>query len=202
MPSPINFERSLEQSLVLPNTKNAVPFLCSTTADSVSCIDVEPEVFASIPGEYTTRLIYSSFPNPTTVVFLPHVLAEFKAPGILVDASNRQVLLGMVSALYQRRALGFPRQFVFGISHERGHTVNVFAARWENTGADNQINCSLDTGGLADSPTEPSQQPANEDTQETYFSEHVNQYSHLSNGALDMQVPAWRIRSSTTVSSS
>ncbi|CAE6368986.1 unnamed protein product [Rhizoctonia solani] len=45
-------------------------------------------------------------------------------------ASKGQVVEGLVSALYQRRALGFPNHFVFGTAHHSQTTLEVLAATW------------------------------------------------------------------------
>ncbi|CUA68290.1 hypothetical protein RSOLAG22IIIB_07818 [Rhizoctonia solani] len=44
--------------------------------------------------------------------------------------SKCQVIEGLVSALYQRRALGFPNHFVFGTAHYSRTTLEVLAATW------------------------------------------------------------------------
>ncbi|KEP55626.1 hypothetical protein V565_002400 [Rhizoctonia solani 123E] len=61
--------------------------------------------------------------------FIPHWVTEFK-PHHSEPASRRQVVKGLVSALYQRRALGFPNHFVFGTAHHSRTCLEVLAATW------------------------------------------------------------------------
>lgn len=44
---------------------------------------------------------------------------------------TRQVQLGLVSGIYQRRAYGCPDQFVFGIAHHTSSCLDVLAATWD-----------------------------------------------------------------------
>ncbi|KAF8597967.1 hypothetical protein BDV93DRAFT_527033, partial [Ceratobasidium sp. AG-I] len=117
-----------ERTLALPDTRNtSLPFLCvTTTSDSVSCIQLERSLELFQP-------MYSSFSKRILTPVLPHCIAEFNMPMVELEVSIRQVQLGMVSALYQRRALGYPRQFVFGIAHQLGTFVLLLAARWESS---------------------------------------------------------------------
>ncbi|CUA75737.1 hypothetical protein RSOLAG22IIIB_06044 [Rhizoctonia solani] len=48
--------------------------------------------------------------------YIVHWVTELKCQ-LSEQASKRQVVKGLVSALYQRRALGFPNHFVFGTAH-------------------------------------------------------------------------------------
>ncbi|KAF8600398.1 hypothetical protein BDV93DRAFT_559375 [Ceratobasidium sp. AG-I] len=146
----------LDRMLSLPDTRNTntnLPFLCATTTpDSVSCIRLKRTILLLLP-------IYSSFPKPISTPLLPHCIAEYQAPGIAGDISIRQVQLGMVSALYQRRAMGLLKHFVFGISHESGFLVRMFAARWEpgtNNGDDPQsVPSSRQAGELLNARNAP-----------------------------------------------
>ncbi|KDN39272.1 hypothetical protein RSAG8_08907, partial [Rhizoctonia solani AG-8 WAC10335] len=44
--------------------------------------------------------------------------------------SKSQIVEGLVSALYQRRAFGFPNHFVFGTAHHSRTVLEVLAATW------------------------------------------------------------------------
>lgn len=152
--------------LLLPNTlASDLKLLCSTaTLHSVSCIDVGSEVLGRISSR--VHPTYSCFAKAPISLLLPHCLGGFKALAIEGSVSERQVLIGMVSALYQRRALGFPGHFVFGISHRRGCNVNVLAARWEtvvkpgtNTVADRIEHSSGMDDGLSSPPADAPGQP-------------------------------------------
>ncbi|KAF8602045.1 hypothetical protein BDV93DRAFT_524261 [Ceratobasidium sp. AG-I] len=166
----------LERVLALPSTVGAdFPSLCSTTiADSVTCISLGLEPLAAI--SYDTRSIYSCFPTATSVLLLPHCIIDVKTPEIDEVVSDRQVLFGMVSALYQRRALGFPQQFVFGISHGSGSFVYVYAARWENVGVGRLTERSPQPSGPSVHPIGALQGPADIDTQELDASEEIRKY--------------------------
>ncbi|CAE7069960.1 unnamed protein product [Rhizoctonia solani] len=61
--------------------------------------------------------------------YLLHWVTEFKSRGHTAN-SRHQVVEGLVSALYQRRAFGFPNHFVFGTAHHSGTTLEVLAATW------------------------------------------------------------------------
>ncbi|EUC57879.1 hypothetical protein RSOL_232790, partial [Rhizoctonia solani AG-3 Rhs1AP] len=61
--------------------------------------------------------------------FAPHWVTEYKRDRNELD-SKRQVAEGLVSALYQRRAYGFPDHFVFGSAHYDQTTIEVVAATW------------------------------------------------------------------------
>ncbi|KEP46459.1 hypothetical protein V565_197860 [Rhizoctonia solani 123E] len=61
--------------------------------------------------------------------FAPHWVTEYKRDCNELD-SKHQVAEGLVSALYQRRAYGFPDHFVFGSAHYDQTTIEVVAATW------------------------------------------------------------------------
>lgn len=179
--SPINFDIAWSGPLLY---QTPFPFLCSTTtADSLACIHVGHKIFSMTCASLLH--IYSCFPKPTTSLVLPHCIVDFQGPGIPLALSDHQVQLGMVSALYQRRALGFPHQFVFGIFYLYGYYVNVYAARWEpaakpgtNTEAEHRPARSTQKAGeLPDPPTDVPRQSTNRDTQEPSVSTKVILYS-------------------------
>ncbi|CUA77941.1 hypothetical protein RSOLAG22IIIB_12926 [Rhizoctonia solani] len=61
--------------------------------------------------------------------YAPHWVTEFNRDlGKL--ASERQVVEGLVSALYQRRGPGFPNHLVFGTAHYNEIILEVLAATW------------------------------------------------------------------------
>ncbi|KAG9085947.1 hypothetical protein FRC06_003351 [Ceratobasidium sp. 370] len=60
--------------------------------------------------------------------YLVHWVIEYKT--LAIEDVKRQVLYGMTSGLYQRRALGRLDDFVFGTAHA-GSGLVVYAARWE-----------------------------------------------------------------------
>ncbi|QRV98746.1 hypothetical protein RhiJN_26765 [Ceratobasidium sp. AG-Ba] len=73
--------------------------------------------------------------------FILHWVTEYKKAGS-ATAPLRQVPEGLVTGLYQRRALGFVDHFVFGMVHHSKYLVEVLAATWEPID-------SVDSSGLA-----------------------------------------------------
>ncbi|CAE6496468.1 unnamed protein product [Rhizoctonia solani] len=75
----------------------------------------------------------SCFPRtgsaPADCGYVVHWVTGFKHYGSEL-ASRRQVVKGLVSALYQRRALGFPSHLVFGTAHHSRTVLKVLAATW------------------------------------------------------------------------
>ncbi|KAG8701418.1 hypothetical protein FRC11_012186, partial [Ceratobasidium sp. 423] len=61
--------------------------------------------------------------------FILHWVTGFKRGG-QEKLSKQQVVEGLVTALYQRRALGFPNHFVFGTAHHSQVFLEVLAATW------------------------------------------------------------------------
>lgn len=55
-----------------------------------------------------------------------HCVTDYNKSG-----SQSRVLMGIVSGLYQRRALGMKDQFVFGVSQNLGNFLRVVAATWQ-----------------------------------------------------------------------
>ncbi|KAF8603567.1 hypothetical protein BDV93DRAFT_523323 [Ceratobasidium sp. AG-I] len=180
----------LERVLALP-TASGVPFSCATsTADSVTCINLGMKPLEAIT--YDIKCIYSCSPGPTNSLLLPHCIIQFKAPGIAGNVPERQVLFGMVSALHQRRALGFSEQFVFGISHEEASTVHVYAARWEHLRADPQAERSLQPSGPLNPSADASQHPVNnKNTQSLNARQEIRKYLFTS---FDLRKPDEAVR--------
>ncbi|KDN36855.1 hypothetical protein RSAG8_10553, partial [Rhizoctonia solani AG-8 WAC10335] len=61
--------------------------------------------------------------------YVPHWVTEFKRHHS-EQASNRQVVQGLVSTLYPRRVLGFPNHLVFGTARHTRTVLEVLAATW------------------------------------------------------------------------
>lgn len=119
--------------LTLP-TSVGTSFSCATTTvDSVTCIDLGTGPIRTTKN--SEKKIYSCFAKDTESLIVPHCVVEFKAPGIALEVSERQMILGMVSAANVRHSLSIPGQFVFGILRGGGSLVQVYGARWESTGA-------------------------------------------------------------------
>ncbi|QRW15498.1 hypothetical protein RhiLY_14497 [Ceratobasidium sp. AG-Ba] len=61
---------------------------------------------------------------------LAHWIVEYEKSEDQLKSVERQVYYGMVSSLWQRRALGYMDQFVFATAHV-GQQLTVYAATWE-----------------------------------------------------------------------
>ncbi|KAG8686296.1 hypothetical protein FRC11_009190, partial [Ceratobasidium sp. 423] len=74
-------------------------------------------------------LVYRTQSGSPECRFILHWVTEFKRTGD-EKPSKQQVVEGLVSGLYQRRALGFPNHFIFGTAHHSETTLEVLAATW------------------------------------------------------------------------
>ncbi|KDN36315.1 hypothetical protein RSAG8_10937, partial [Rhizoctonia solani AG-8 WAC10335] len=123
-----------ERKLAIPhhitNKKpNNTPRLSDTQPDA--CAFITMLDFQDLPVGSTTAL--SCFPRAESIDpeyrYALHWVTEFKRDHD--DAvSKSQVVEGLVSALYQRRAFGFPNHFVFGTAHHSRTVLEVLAATW------------------------------------------------------------------------
>ncbi|KAG8726029.1 hypothetical protein FRC11_000983, partial [Ceratobasidium sp. 423] len=117
----------LERQLQMPG-----PF-SSTKPDACTFIvmtaDTDPP--ALIEGDIQPALscLATTVGSPPEPGYILHWVTEFK-PHHDEKPSKCQVVQGLVSALYQRRALGFPKHFVFGTAHHSRTVLEVLAATW------------------------------------------------------------------------
>ncbi|CUA78003.1 hypothetical protein RSOLAG22IIIB_12970 [Rhizoctonia solani] len=99
--------------------------------DGCAFIQIIEGPSASVKGDLGPAL--SCFPRVGAAnVDCDHILhwvTEFKRD-LSEVASKRRVVEGLVSALYQRRALGFPNHFVFGTADHSQTSLEVLAATW------------------------------------------------------------------------
>ncbi|KAG9102756.1 hypothetical protein FRC06_001208 [Ceratobasidium sp. 370] len=120
---------TMEPTLNLPKASGSGVSCTSVTPDSAFCISAGDDIEAPVD----TRRAFSSLANQGRVasLLLPHLLTEFESPETAGPPAMRQLILAMVSALYQRRALRQTEHFVFGICHTGPLcSVDVIAARW------------------------------------------------------------------------
>ncbi|KAG8753571.1 hypothetical protein FRC11_007300 [Ceratobasidium sp. 423] len=114
-------ERTLQLPALSYHARSARPDAC-TFIVSPEVPRVEPSLFTAL----------TCFPGDTGIplqcLFL-HWVTDFKR-AFDKEESIRQVLEGLVSGLYQRRALGFTDHFVFGTAHHTRGLLDVFAATW------------------------------------------------------------------------
>ncbi|CAE7146244.1 unnamed protein product [Rhizoctonia solani] len=105
-------------------------------------LNVKPDgcAYIPIPGNITKMVVepkdtpalscfYTSESSPPNCSYILHWVTEFKRRAQAVT-SRQQVVEGLVSALYQRRAFGFPNHFVFGTAHYNQNILEVLAATW------------------------------------------------------------------------
>ncbi|KEP48964.1 hypothetical protein V565_111410 [Rhizoctonia solani 123E] len=104
--------------------------------------EVQPDACAFIPLSTSSvfggalggaRAALSCFPSTFSSTsnhrYVLHWVTEYKRDQDELD-SKHQVAEGLVSALYQRRAYGFPDHFVFGSAHYNRTVIEVIAATW------------------------------------------------------------------------
>ncbi|CAE6479283.1 unnamed protein product [Rhizoctonia solani] len=101
--------------------------------------EIQPDACAFIPMPSIPSLVtsvsvaLSCFPSTDSTIpshrYALDWVTEYKRDHNKLD-SRRQVAEGLVSALYQRRAYGFPNHFVFGSAHYSRTTIEVIAATW------------------------------------------------------------------------
>ncbi|EUC61505.1 hypothetical protein RSOL_396330 [Rhizoctonia solani AG-3 Rhs1AP] len=120
-------ERKLKIPRVPEQAGDVQPDACAFIVLPPSIQTVQPKSWAAL----------SCFPSSASTSGLDHCYAlhwvtEFKRDGNEA-LSKCQVVEGLVSALYQRRAFGCPNHFVFGTAHYSRTTLEVLAATWVPT---------------------------------------------------------------------
>ncbi|KAF8703693.1 hypothetical protein RHS03_06176, partial [Rhizoctonia solani] len=117
-----------ECTVKLPNT-NIVRIADSTVDSILFLFNPNPQnsgSFKVIPTPVRAGLTCTT--DMVDTLELVHWVTEYKKSDLA--AVQRQVYYGMVSSLWQRRALGRMEDFVFGAAHNEQDLV-VYAARWE-----------------------------------------------------------------------
>ncbi|CAE6474060.1 unnamed protein product [Rhizoctonia solani] len=118
-----------ERTLQIPRPSDKHPSY--TKPDACSFIPIPNGPAALALRELLPAL--SCFPRtgsaPAECGYVVHWVTDFKHHHSEA-ASRHQVVKGLVSALYQRRALGFPNHIVFGTAHHSRTVLEVLAATW------------------------------------------------------------------------
>ncbi|QRW17480.1 hypothetical protein RhiXN_05482 [Rhizoctonia solani] len=117
-----------ECTVKLPNT-NIVRIADSTVDSILFLFNPNPQnsgSFKVIPTPVRAGLTCTT--DMVDTLELVHWVTEYKKSDLA--AVQRQVYYGMVSSLWQRRALGRMEDFVFGAAHNE-QDLMVYAARWE-----------------------------------------------------------------------
>ncbi|KAG8735529.1 hypothetical protein FRC12_018027 [Ceratobasidium sp. 428] len=118
------FKSRLECKLKLPSTEAVKIQDC--IADSVTFL-----YFPSLPIQMFSLELRKGLACTSIepqFLELVHWVTEFKL--VDLDGVRRQICYGMVSSLWQRRAIGRMNDFVFGTAHA-ATSMTVYAARWE-----------------------------------------------------------------------
>ncbi|CAE7225555.1 unnamed protein product [Rhizoctonia solani] len=111
--------------------------------DSCAFIPIPKHIAgAAPPAARSSLLCLMAESNQPNYGYLLHWVTEFKRLG-QAENSRHQVVEGLVSALYQRRAFGFPNHFVFGTAYHSRTTLEVLAATWVPSESDNPGACSM-----------------------------------------------------------
>lgn len=119
------FRYSQECTLQLPQQA----LVHSTQADSVVFISIENDrPIMTLGVERACSVLPESVPRGFLRVL--HWALEYKRNYGTEVVCTRQVLFAMVAGVYQRRAFGFPSDFVFGTVHKPGESLEILAATW------------------------------------------------------------------------
>ncbi|CAE7127198.1 unnamed protein product [Rhizoctonia solani] len=118
-----------EHRLQIPHTtqKN----ITYVVPDACAFVPISDTIADSIPPPLRPGLtcFSSTETGPPNYGYILHWVTEFKG-GSQVAKSRHQVVEGLVAALYQRRAFGFPNHLIFGTAHHSYTTLEVLAATW------------------------------------------------------------------------
>ncbi|KAB5587685.1 hypothetical protein CTheo_8875 [Ceratobasidium theobromae] len=108
------FQHRMERRMKLPGTSNENAPI-RVTPDSCAFIRAET---SAVQGK-AARGSCSSIAHPSHEAYylFPHWINEYKQHDGQKRMSINQVILGLVSGLYQRRSLGFPHHFIFAMAH-------------------------------------------------------------------------------------
>ncbi|EUC60788.1 hypothetical protein RSOL_365300 [Rhizoctonia solani AG-3 Rhs1AP] len=125
--------QSEERVLYRTERKLAIPCLPTQAGQArrENSGEVQPDAcaFIYLPISEPPGIAQAALCTTADYRFAPHWVTEYKRDHDRLD-SRRQVTEGLVSALYQRRAFGFPNHFVFGTAHYLRTTIEVVAATW------------------------------------------------------------------------
>ncbi|QRV93419.1 hypothetical protein RhiJN_21437 [Ceratobasidium sp. AG-Ba] len=114
----------LQRSLKLPEV-GVQPVVASVELDAIDVIRFPSLGPYSLDMRY--RLSCFSASQPPVRLEVVHCVTSYESN----VKGERQAQMGIVSAMYQRCALGIKDQFVFGIIHKDGLNFRVIAAKWQ-----------------------------------------------------------------------
>ncbi|KAF8716651.1 hypothetical protein RHS02_09846, partial [Rhizoctonia solani] len=118
-----------EQTLKLPSAATEAFDVTGTTADGVHTLDIPNlRVYLNLEFRKLTSAIKEVHLIPPATFAMIHCVTEYKREGSGVN----QVMMGMVSGLYQKKILGL-KQLVFGIYQCGTDFVEVVSATWHNS---------------------------------------------------------------------
>ncbi|KAG8734129.1 hypothetical protein FRC11_011392 [Ceratobasidium sp. 423] len=120
-----------ERDLKLPNpngmTANDSINVATTTADGISFL-VFPKFKAYNRLGNVRRALAAYGTGQHKKLIVVHCVVEYKR----TDSGANQVMMGLVSGLYQRRGLKMRNHFVFGVFQDNTDHLQVVAAAWRN----------------------------------------------------------------------
>ncbi|KAF8597749.1 hypothetical protein BDV93DRAFT_561976 [Ceratobasidium sp. AG-I] len=116
----------LDRKLQLPGAGSIPDMLAASTAHfSVPSLEGFSQLLPAAQRPFSTLI--DARVDKLQVL---HWATDYKPDGAQhEEAAERQVMMAMVSGLYQRRALGFLEHFVFGAAHS-GNLLRVLAGAW------------------------------------------------------------------------
>ncbi|CAE7077660.1 unnamed protein product [Rhizoctonia solani] len=118
---------STEQDLKLPQARFGRCDVTHTMADGVMLAAIDFKPYRANPEMQTAATaLCSEIPRHLQVV---HCVVEFEGESSLSGANK--AIMGVVSAAYQKRVLGVPGQFTFGVFQYQKYFVQVFAGAWQ-----------------------------------------------------------------------
>ncbi|KEP45135.1 hypothetical protein V565_313450 [Rhizoctonia solani 123E] len=152
---------------VVYRTERKLAIPCLPTQENTGQVQSDACAFIYLP--LTTPPVAARAALSTTADnrFAPHWVTEYKRDHDELGSKD-QVAEGLVSALYQRRAYGFPNHFVFGSAHYSRTTIEVLAATWVRSDefADPGARSQGAKTASAVSPEDPKTNPADNSLQQ------------------------------------
>ncbi|KAB5587997.1 hypothetical protein CTheo_8559 [Ceratobasidium theobromae] len=130
----------MERAMKLPKTNNENAPI-RTKVDASAFIRAETLAIHGLAAQGSCSSIVHE--SQEAYFLAPHWVNEYKRLDGKKRMSINQVILGLVSGLYQRRSLGFPHHFIFAMAHHSSTKLLVFAGTWK---------CSESSGTIVTDP--------------------------------------------------
>ncbi|KDN49673.1 hypothetical protein RSAG8_01738, partial [Rhizoctonia solani AG-8 WAC10335] len=114
-----------ERGLKLPRSSSDIN-ITTTTTDGFSFL-IFPKFLAYDSIREVKRALASYSTAEYKELIVTHCVWEYKR----TDSGRNKAMMGLVSALYQRKGLDMRDQFVFGVFQDDTHCLQVVAAIWQ-----------------------------------------------------------------------